>query len=185
MIDDAAKRLLGMVEDVLVMGKLRVGSSRAVVSDFSTDDVYRYVCGLMKPLSERKGLACGLAERAETVPMRTDREMVERIVVNLVSNAIKFTDEGSIHLATYADGDDVIFEVTDTGRGIAPEQLDRVMEEFHQVVEPDGVKPVGTGLGLAISRRMAEDLGGTLTVASVVGQGSTFTLRIPRVHPNA
>lgn len=185
MIDDAAKRLLAMVEDVLVMGRLRVTSSSAVVSDFSTSDIQAYVCTLMTPLSERKGLSCELAERAESVVLSTDRSMVERIVVNLVSNAIKFTDEGSIRLAMYADGDDVVFEVTDTGRGIPPEQLDRVMEEFHQVVEPDGVKPVGTGLGLAISRRMAEDLGGTLTVSSVVGEGSTFTLRIPRVHPNA
>mgnify|MGYP002387471157 CR=1 FL=1 len=84
-----------------------------------------------------------------------------------------------------AAADNPFFEVSDSGRGIPEGELDRVMEDFHQVLEPDGAKPVGTGLGLPISRRMAEALDGELTVTSAIGEGSTFRLRIPRVHAEA
>jgi hypothetical protein len=186
MVDEAAKRLLALIDDVLDLSRIRAGRAEVVVSEFTTGDVERVICGLMHPLIERKAIRCEHTVEDRALTLRTDRDMVERIVLNLVSNAIKFTDEGFVNLDVRADGPDhVIFEVTDSGRGIPPDQIELVMHEFHQVVEPGGVKPVGTGLGLAISRRMAELLGGELGCESQVGVGSRFWLRIPRVHPSA
>lgn len=183
MVDSSSKRLLAMVDDVLDVSRAGAGRLPVSVSEFTADEVEAAICGMMSPLIERKQIACTPYLADPGLTLRTDREMVERIILNLVSNAIKFTDEGFVNMSIHADGPDhVAFSIVDSGRGIPADQLERVMEEFHQVVEPGGVKPVGTGLGLAISRRMAEALGGTLTCRSEVGQGSTFTLRIPRVY---
>jgi signal transduction histidine kinase len=186
MVDESSKRLLAMVDDVLDMSKMYAGHMHVTVSEFTAGEVERLVCGMMHPLIERKAIACAPIVEDDRLVLRTDRDMVERIVLNLVSNAIKFTDEGFVNMSIRPDGPEhVLFEVTDSGRGIPADQLERVMEEFHQVIEVGGVKPVGTGLGLAISRRMAEALGGTLSCESEVGKGSRFWLRIPRVYPGA
>jgi signal transduction histidine kinase len=183
MVDASAKRLLALVDDVLDLDRMRDHGVKVSAKPFASDELAQAVAGAMRPISECKSLDCRLVHDGPPMELVTDRAMVERIVLNLLSNAIKFTEAGFVELAVRPDGaDHVIFEVTDSGRGIPAEDLERVMEEFHQVVEPDGVKPVGTGLGLPISRRMAEALGGELTVTSESGVGSCFRLRIPRVY---
>ena len=102
---------------------------------------------------------------------------------NLVSNALKFTERGSVEVSVTTRHDDVVFTVKDTGIGIASVDFDRIFEEFGQIDSALQARVKGTGLGLPLSRRLAEMLGGVLTVESEVGQGSTFTLRIPREHP--
>jgi signal transduction histidine kinase len=99
-----------------------------------------------------------------------------------VSNALKFTERGSVNVAVKVARGDVVFTVSDTGIGIPKDSFDRIFEEFGQIENPLQTKVKGTGLGLALSRRLAEGLGGTLTVNSRVGKGSTFTLRVPRKH---
>lgn len=183
MVDASSKRLLALVDDVLDLGKMREHGVRVHAGRFTSSEVTAALVEAMRPLSERKSLECRLAQEGGPIDLETDRAMVERILLNLLSNAIKYTDAGFVRLRVEPDGDDhIVFEVADSGRGIPAAELDRVMEDFHQVLEPDGAKPVGTGLGLPISRRMAEALGGDLTVTSVLGEGSTFRLRIPRVH---
>lgn len=186
MVDASSKRLLALVDDVLDLGKMRDHGVRVHAGRFTSSEVTNALVEAMQPLSARKSLQCLHGEDGDPIEMETDRAMVERVLLNLLSNAIKYTDAGFVRLRVRPDGDDyVVFEVSDSGRGIPEDELDRVMEDFHQVLEPDGAKPVGTGLGLPISRRMAEVLGGELTVTSVLGKGSTFRLRIPRVHAEA
>ena len=185
MVDASAKRLLALVDDVLDFGRMRAHGVGVAISRFSSAGVAAVVAETMRPLCAARGLDLQLPP-GDVVEMETDRDMVERVVLNLMSNAVKFTDEGHVSLAIRAESDEyVTFEVADTGRGIPADQMDHIMEDFHQVVQPGDVKPEGTGLGLAISRRMSRALGGELTATSQVGTGSVFRLRVPRVHPDA
>ena len=116
--------------------------------------------------------------------LETDEGKVAQVLRNLVSNALKFTERGEVRVRGADRGDDRSrFRVTDTGIGIAPEDLERVFEEFTQVESPLQRRCKGTGLGLPLSRKLAELLGGTLTRRERARRGSTFTLTIPRVHP--
>jgi CheY-like chemotaxis protein/anti-sigma regulatory factor (Ser/Thr protein kinase) len=118
----------------------------------------------------------------EEVTLETDRGKLSQILRNLVSNALKFTEKGSVTVSVSTNNGDAILRVTDTGVGIASEHFERIFEEFGQVDNPLQARVKGTGLGLALSRRLAEVLGGTLSVDSELGVGSTFTLQIPRQH---
>ena len=113
--------------------------------------------------------------------MRADPEKLQQILINLLSNAIKFTDaEGVIAVTCTVEGQQVRIDVSDTGCGIPADQMDQVFDPFVQVDRRLNRPIEGTGLGLAISRELAQGMRGTLTVRSVVGSGSTFTLRLPR-----
>ena len=111
---------------------------------------------------------------------RGDRDKIEQILLNLLSNAAKFTEQGRIDVSCHGTRDQIVIEVTDTGRGIPAEMLDSIFEPFVQG-ERDLTRTVpGTGLGLAISRHLARGMGADITVTSAVGVGSTFTLKLPR-----
>jgi signal transduction histidine kinase len=113
--------------------------------------------------------------------VRADRDKLQQIVLNLLSNAVKFTDHGGrITLAAEAEGDRVCIRVSDTGRGIPAEELEKIFEPFVQVDRGLTRTTEGTGLGLSISRDLARTMAGDLRVASEVGVGSTFTLSLPR-----
>jgi CheY-like chemotaxis protein len=123
-------------------------------------------------------------EDSPEITLDTDEGKVGQVLRNFLSNALKFTERGEIRVRAEAGANDtVIFSVSDTGIGIAPENRERVFEEFAQIDNPLQRKVKGTGLGLSLSRRLAEDLGGSLAVSSMPGVGSTFTLTVPRVHP--
>jgi len=113
--------------------------------------------------------------------MRTDEGKVSQILRNLISNALKFTERGEVRVSARVaeDGRSVVFSVSDTGIGIAPEHHQRIFEEYSQLDGPIQKKVRGTGLGLPLSRKLSELLGGSLTLESVPGQGSTFSAVIP------
>ena len=111
--------------------------------------------------------------------MYTDEEKVRQILINLLSNAIKFTDAGTISLSAEASGEEVTFELADTGVGIPPDALELVFHEFQQQKTEGRLPPPGTGLGLTISRQLARLLGGDIEAESTVGVGSTFRAHIP------
>jgi signal transduction histidine kinase len=118
--------------------------------------------------------------------LRSDASKVRQILTNLVGNAIKFADHGVIGLTVRLDPSGAVsFSVQDTGRGIAAEDLQRIFEEFTQIEDHETAKPGGTGLGLRICQGYAELLGGDLDVASELGVGSMFTLRLPPEPPVA
>ncbi|MDZ4655887.1 MAG: HAMP domain-containing sensor histidine kinase [Coriobacteriia bacterium] len=183
MVEQGGKRLLVLVDDVLDLANVKAGAAQVCPREFTVRELIDGLHSLMCPLAKERGLECSAAVPDDEVVLRTDRDMVERILGNLLSNAIKFTKDGFVRLAVKrVEGDRVSFAVHDSGCGIPAESIDEVMQEFLQVVEPQGVKPVGTGLGLALSKRMAQMLGGDIEVSSKRGVGSTFTLTIPREY---
>ena len=134
----------------------------------------------MQPLAREKGLAMEYAPPAEPLEVRADRIKLSRVIGNLLGNAIKFTETGTVRLeASRTDQGRVEARVTDTGVGIAPEHLLNIFDEFFQLRNPERDRNKGTGLGLTICKRLVDAMGGTLSVESTPGAGSTFTVTIP------
>jgi len=178
MVQRSGKRLLALVNDLLDLTRVEAGGADLEVAEFRVAELVDDVARAIRPLAEAQGIGFDVSCPRELV-MCTDAGKLHQILVNLLGNAVKFTPVGRVDLACAADGDHIVFRVSDTGIGIPVSELPWVMDEFHQVDRADGMKPEGTGLGLAISRRLAVLLGGTLAVDSESGQGSVFTLDIP------
>ena len=134
----------------------------------------------MQPLAREKGLAMEYAAPPDPVYVRADRIKLSRVVGNLLGNAIKFTERGTVRLEGRRDGDGwAVVRVSDTGIGIAPEHLRNIFDEFFQLRNPERDRNKGTGLGLTICKRLVDAMGGTLSVESKPGTGSTFTVTLP------
>ena len=185
MVLHSGQQLLSLIDDVLDLARLDAGHLRIAVTTFSVAEAVSALVDMMVPIADGQhlGLSWSAADGAPE-EITTDRGKFDQILLNLLSNALKFTDEGSVSCTVRAaPAGAVAIDVIDTGIGIPAEELDRIFEHFHQV-RPSTVAPhPGTGLGLAISRRLAEAIGGTITVVSVVGEGSTFTLTVPAEPP--
>jgi PAS domain S-box-containing protein len=180
MIKRAGRMLLSLVDEVLDLSRVEAGASRLELSDFPVDDAVAATMESMQPLAQEKGLTLDVSVGCRGLTMHSDAGKLAQILLNLLSNAIKFTDQGTVACECESHNGEVVFRVTDTGIGIPDDELPLIMEDFHQVDRlEDGMKPHGTGLGLAISWRLADMLGGTLTAESRLGEGSTFTLRVP------
>jgi signal transduction histidine kinase len=181
MIRTAAGSLLDIVNDLLDLERIEAGKTVLRLGEFAIDDALAALRGMLRPLvtSERVTLTVEASPEAGT--MYSDEGKVSQILRNLVSNAIKFTESGEIRVVAAPRGKEtVVFQVTDTGIGIAREDQERIFEEFGQVDGPMQRRMAGCGLGLPLSRRLAHLLGGSLTVESRFGAGSTFTLELPR-----
>ena len=189
-IQTSGKMLLGMINDILDLAKIESGKMEVRIDDFSIRDVCEALTNLTRPMADRKNitLECSLDE---AIPLlRQDPGKVRQILYNLLSNAIKFTPEGGrITLRARAEGRWVVMEVEDTGIGIAEEDRETVFEKFRQAKVPGQEDNVltrehqGTGLGLSIVRELCKLLGGEIQLESRLGQGSTFTVRLPLQLP--
>ena len=189
-IQTSGKMLLGMINDILDLAKIESGKMEVRIEDFSIRDVCEALTNLTRPIADRKNITldCRLDE---AIPlMRQDPGKVRQILYNLLSNAIKFTPEGGrVTLRARTDGRFVVLEVEDTGIGIAEEDRETVFEKFRQAKVPGQEENVltrehqGTGLGLSIVRELTRLLGGEIHLRSQLGQGSTFTIRIPLQLP--
>jgi signal transduction histidine kinase/CheY-like chemotaxis protein len=180
----SAQELTEMVNDLLDLATVEAGRVEVRPGDFEMARLFGTLRGLMRPL-QVAGAATLVFEEPEGVPaLWSDEAKIGQILRNLISNALKFTERGDVRVSAHAssDGERVMVSVADTGIGIAPADQERIFLEFGQVDGPVQRRVKGTGLGLALSRKLAEILGGTLTVRSVPGQGSTFTLAVPRVY---
>ncbi len=183
-IRTSAEELTALVNDFLDLSKAESGTAILRPTTFGAHELFSALRGQMRPLLPADGpVSLVFEEPPPGLLLETDHGKVTQIVRNLVSNALKFTERGEIRVALTAREAEVEVAVTDTGIGIAPEHFGLIFEEFGQVDSPTQSRVRGTGLGLALSRKLAELLGGTLTVTSEVGRGSTFTLSIPRAHP--
>jgi signal transduction histidine kinase len=179
MIDGATRELLQIVNDQLDLLKLESETPALRVSEVEVEELFSSLRGMLGALPTPPEVELTFAADPGLPSLWTDPQRVGQILRNLISNALKFTERGSVRVGAHlVPGGRVAFEVTDTGRGIPREDLERVFEEYAQVGGPDTALP-GTGLGLAISRRLAAALGGVLTVSSEPGHGSTFTLTVP------
>jgi PAS domain S-box-containing protein len=179
----AGKHLLGLISDVLDMSKIQAGKVELDIEPFQVSDLVDDVAALCAP-SVRKGgneLVTQCSERVGV--MRSDRTKLQQILVNLLSNAGKFTTDGTVALRVSTrlehDRDWHIFEVSDTGIGIEQEEIPRLFEAFTQADESTTRKYGGTGLGLTISKSFCDALGGTIEVQSSPGKGTTFWVKIP------
>ncbi|NVJ26014.1 response regulator [Myxococcus sp. AM011] len=183
-VRNSAESLFELVNDLLDLSKVEAGKATLRHSHFVVHDLLAALRGMMRPLvPDESPVELRLVEPTEPLELETDETRLSQVLRNLVSNAVKFTESGHVTVsAAPGPRDTVIFTVKDTGIGIAPENHERVFEEFTQVDSHIQRKVKGTGLGLPLARRLVELLGGNLTLQSKLGEGSTFTVTIPRVH---
>ncbi|HZR22344.1 MAG TPA: response regulator [Vicinamibacterales bacterium] len=179
----SCENLIDLVNDLLDLSKIEAGKVGLRPQKFTVPTLFAALRGMFKPLHDGN-LVLSFVDTPEVGELETDEGKISQILKNLISNALKFTERGSVTVSASAGPNgSVTFSVTDTGIGIPIDDQERVFEEFTQIDNPLQKKVKGTGLGLSLSRRLAEILGGTLTVTSAPGAGSTFTLVVPRVHP--
>jgi signal transduction histidine kinase/CheY-like chemotaxis protein len=177
----AQQHLLTLINDILSFARLEAGQVRLELEDLPISQVLLELRPLVEPQAREKELALEV-ERGGAARVRADRERVIQILLNLVSNAVKFTEAGGQVSVTSRAGDgEVAVSVRDTGAGIPPERLEEIFDPFVQVGRSSAERRQGVGLGLAISRELARMMDGGLAVESEVGRGSTFTLTLPLV----
>jgi signal transduction histidine kinase len=181
-INAAGKHLLGLINDILDLSKIEAGRMDLFIESFGVQRLVDDVSAIVQPLIEKNGNTLVVESRDEIGAMQADQTKVRQTLFNLLSNAAKFTDDGTIMLTVKRESVDWLsFAVTDTGIGMTKEQLSRLFEAFSQAEASTRSQYGGTGLGLAISRHFCRMMGGDLTVESVHGEGSTFTVRLPMV----
>jgi signal transduction histidine kinase len=181
-IQRAQRHLLGLINGVLNYAKVDAGAVHYDIGDVDVDEVLATCEALVAPLTGAKRLLLRRVPADARVTVRADREKMQQVVLNLLSNAVKFTAPGGrLALDCVVGAESVAVRVSDTGRGIASDHLERVFQPFVQVDATLTRTHEGTGLGLAISRDLARGMGGDLTVESTPGVGSTFTLTLPLV----
>ncbi len=183
-IRTAAEELSELVDDVLDFSKAESGTLVLRPMKFSAADFFAALRGQLRPLvSPASGVELVFDAPDPQQTLDTDQAKLAQILRNLVSNALKFTERGEVRVSVSTQGGQAVFRVQDSGIGIAREDYQRIFEEFGQVESPLQPRVKGTGLGLPLSRRLATLLGGTLSVESELGKGSTFVLAIPLAHP--
>ncbi len=173
------KHLLGLINDVLDLSKIEAGQLVLAAEDYSVADMVTTVMSATESLARNKKLGLESAIPAGLPRGTADARRLTQVLLNLVGNAIKFTDEGKVVISAARAGENFELSVIDTGPGIAPADQAKIFEEFQQVDNTSTRKKGGTGLGLSISRKIVELHGGRITVESEVGKGSTFKVTLP------
>jgi GAF domain-containing protein/DNA-binding response OmpR family regulator len=182
-INAAGKHLLELINAVLDLSKIEAGKMELYLESFEVDGLVRDIAAVIQPLAAKNANRLEVDCGAEVGTMRADLTKVRQALFNLLSNACKFTDHGTISLLVSRDSheapESIVFSVLDTGIGMSAEQIARLFEAFAQADAATTRKYGGTGLGLALSRRLCRMMGGDVTVESKAGRGSTFTIRLP------
>jgi|CXWL01.1.fsa_nt_gi PAS domain S-box-containing protein len=179
----SARHLLHLINDILDLSKIEAGRMDVSASDFDLESLIEEAAQTVRPAAEKNSNALVLDLADDLGEMRSDPFKLNQCLLNLLSNAAKFTEQGRISIrarrSTEIDGDYIEINVADSGIGMNAEQMERLFNPFVQAETTTSRKYGGTGLGLAITRRMMQLLGGDVSVSSVEGVGSTFTLRLP------
>ena len=181
-IKDGARHLEGIIDEILAFSRMEAGYETLRTRRVDLRDVARQAADLLRPVARQKELEFRLVLPDAPAVVETDPEKVLQILRNLGTNAVKFTDTGEVRIEVAAEGDRRLVRVADTGIGISRANQERIFEPFWQVEQSNRREVGGTGLGLSVARRMAELLGGTLTLDSATGRGSTFTLSLPAAN---
>lgn len=179
MISASAQHIMSVLNDALDVGRIEAGHLECLIEPVNAADVIGEVTDMLSPLARAKRLSLDVGQPIEPLIVRCDRQRSKQILVNLVSNAIKFTARGRIQVSGFRDAalpHHARIAVSDTGIGLRPDQVPLLFQEFQQLPSP--YQHLGTGLGLAISRKLARLMGGDIEVQSDYGQGSTFTLTL-------
>ena len=182
-IREAANDLSELVHDLLDIAKVEAGKVTVHPTEFTVADLFGALRGMMRPVQTNSAVTLTFDPAAGIGPLYTDEGKVSQVLRNYISNALKFTERGDVHVQATQDDGFVTFYVRDTGIGIAREDQARLFSEFGQVPNRLQARGRGTGLGLSLSKRLAELLGGNVGVESEPGMGSVFWVRIPMTTP--
>jgi signal transduction histidine kinase len=181
----AGRHLLALINDILDLSKIEAGRMELNLENFLLAPVIEDVAKTIEPMATKNGNRLVIDCPTDLGKIHADQTLVRQSLLNLASNANKFTEKGSVTIAAHRrqeNGRDwITLAVTDTGIGMTPEQIGKLFQEFSQASSSTASKYGGTGLGLVISRRFCQMMGGDITVESEVGRGSTFTVRLPRI----
>jgi signal transduction histidine kinase len=175
----SSEHLLSLINELLDLAKIEAGRMDVYSEHFKLEEVLRIATATVEPMLKNGNVKLVTDMPPDLPPLKSDRDKLKQIVLNLLSNSAKFTDRGEIKVAAVRDDGMLRLTVSDTGIGMNPEALKYIFEEFRQVDMSTTRKYGGTGLGLAIVRRLAQLLGGDIAVASEEGKGSQFTVTIP------
>ncbi|MBP5972236.1 response regulator [Brasilonema sp. CT11] len=186
LIQKGAESLLNLVNDLLDLSKVEAGKTVVHPSQFEVSNLFATLRGMLRPLlAHNSSVALVLEEPVGIPTLYTDEGKVAQILRNFISNGLKYTEQGEVRVAAIMTGYTVTFSVADTGIGIAPQNQERIFEEFIQIESKLQKKVKGTGLGLPLSRKLAELLGGSVWLNSELGKGSTFFASIPVLFPDS
>ena len=180
-VESNGRHLLTIINEILDISRIEAGRMPLQRATFKVPDLVNEVKAELEPIIMRSKLAVTLDLPKDIPPISSDRQKVKQILLNLVSNALKFTHHGRVTIAARRNTKErtLTLSVTDTGIGIAPTDQDRIFEDFRQLDNTPTRAYGGTGLGLSICRRLAQMLGGQISVQSHLGKGSTFILKLP------
>ena len=179
MVQNSSRHLLALINDVLDISKIEAGQLDIYCAPFPMLTVIQKTVSAILPLAERKGIAVRTELSPELGEIVSDQRRVEQILLNLLGNAVKFTDQGEVVVQSWRDHEWIVTTIRDTGIGIDPRHHESIFEPFRQEDTGLARKREGTGLGLSICKRLADLLGGFISVESALNQGSTFTVRLP------
>ncbi|MCG5054446.1 MAG: PAS domain-containing sensor histidine kinase [Myxococcales bacterium] len=185
-IERNADRLQSLVEDLLDLSRIESREYRLQIEPLSVTRIVNQIFGLFRDRAERRKITLVSDIPANLPPLHTDRRALETVLSNLIDNAVKYCPDGSrVAVRAALEADRLRLEVEDSGQGIEAQHLPRIFERFYRIDPGRSRSKGGTGLGLSIVKHLTEAMGGTTTVASVVGKGTTFTLRLPRARTDA
>ena len=181
----SGRHLLQLVNDILDISKVEAGRMDLTCERTPIGSIVDVVRGVIAAVAAKKGINLEVEVLPGLPDVYIDPGRIKQVLYNLISNAIKFTPRGGVvRLKAKATQRNLILEISDTGVGIAKEDLPRLFRVFEQLPQPGGVRPEGTGLGLALTRRLVELHGGKVEVASDIGKGSTFSVLLPLKSPD-
>lgn len=179
-VRSSAQHLLSLINDVLDISKIEAGQLQVAHETYDLRRTIEKAVESARPLAEKKGIGLTYAISPDMEAITGDRRRVEQVLLNLISNAIKFTETGSVRVEGESEGESVTIRVIDTGIGIKHEDLETIFKAFRQIDSGMTRKYEGTGLGLSICKRLVELMGGQIRVTSVRGSGSTFSFSLPK-----
>lgn len=182
-IRQSSTHLLTLVDDILNYAKLDAGRERLQLREVELTALMREVAAMVEPAVSKKGLQLDVDVPDSEISLTTDPDRLSQVLLNLLTNATRFTERGGVSLSAQPDDDEVLIKVSDSGIGIDPEHHHAVFEPFWQVAPATTREQDGAGLGLAIAHRLTLALGGSIDLDSEPGRGSTFLIRLPRQAP--
>jgi signal transduction histidine kinase len=178
-IEKSGRHLLGLINDVLDLSKMEAGQLTLALEEYSLAEVVQTVYSAVESLAAEKQLALTLSMAPDLPVGRGDERRISQVLLNLVGNAIKFTEAGEVGMKAIASDGQFVVSVSDTGPGISEADRETIFEEFQQLDDSSTKAKGGTGLGLSIARRIVELHGGRIWVESSPGRGATFSFSLP------
>ncbi len=180
MVQGSSRHLLSLINDVLDISKIEAGQLSISVTSFELRPSIEKMVKLVSPLSEKKGISLQLDIADDVSTVTSDQQRMEQVILNLLNNAVKFTEKGHVSISCRIENDHYILSVSDTGIGMRLEEIPNLFKPFHQIDTGLTRKHEGTGLGLSICKKLLKMMGGTIGVESELGRGSIFTIRFPQ-----